>query len=75
MSELSFRVGNSFVTKCPHCWKLHQNSGEGGSSQVPFPPQLKNDLFDIPVGRFLASLRYQQMVKPDQLGIEIVSFG
>ena len=47
---------------------LSENPGEGGSSQVPFRPQLE-PLDDV--GRFLASLRFEQRGKLDQLGIEI----
>lgn len=36
--ELSFWVGNSFVTHCPHWWFIHENHGEGGSEQVLFRP-------------------------------------
>ena len=39
--------------------------------RVLFPPQLKNELLDMPVGQFLASLRFEQRGKLDQLGIEI----
>jgi hypothetical protein len=46
------------------------NHGEGGSEQVRFGPQLE-PLDDI--GRFLASLRFEQRGKLDQLVIEIGS--
>jgi hypothetical protein len=49
------------------------NHGEGGSEQVRFRPQLKNELLDVPVEQFLSSLRFQQRGKLDQLGIEIGS--
>jgi hypothetical protein len=47
------------------------NHGEGGSSQFLFPPFLKNKLPDMPVEQFLASLRFEQRGKWEQLGIEI----
>ncbi|GAF85043.1 unnamed protein product [marine sediment metagenome] len=48
-----------------------KNHGEGGSEQVRFRPQLE-PLDDT--GRFLASLRFEQRGKLDQLGVEIGSF-
>jgi hypothetical protein len=45
--------------------------GEGGSEQVRFRPQKS---LDIPIERFLASLRFEQRGKLDQLGVEIGSF-
>ena len=42
--------------------------------RVLFPPLLENELLDMPVEQFLASLRFPQRVKLDQLGIEIGSF-
>jgi hypothetical protein len=41
--------------------------------RVLFRPQIENELLDVPVERFLASLRFQQRGKLDQLGVEIVS--
>jgi hypothetical protein len=37
-----------------------QNHGEGGSSQVPFPPLLEMELLDMPIERFLSMLRFEQ---------------
>ena len=48
-----------------------QNHGEGGSEQVRFRPQ---KTLGVPVGRFLASLRFEQRGKLDQLGIEMDPF-
>jgi hypothetical protein len=42
-----------------------QNQGESGSSQVPFPPLLENELVDIVVEQFLTSLRFEQRGKLD----------
>jgi len=50
---------------------LLQKHGEGGSEHVQYRP-LK--ALDIPVERFLVSLRFEQRGKLDQLGIEINSF-
>ena len=50
------------------------NHGEGGSEQVRFRPLLENELLDMPVEQFLASLRFEQRGKLDQLGIEIGFF-
>ena len=50
---------------------LPQNNGEGGSEQVRFRPLPENELLDMPVEQFLASLRFEQRGKLDQLGIEI----
>jgi len=50
---------------------LPQNHGEGGSSFVQHRPQKS---LDMPIERFLASLRFEQKGKLDQLGIEIGSF-
>ena len=36
-------------------------------------PQIENELLDVPVEQFLASLRFNQKGKLDQLGIEIGS--
>ena len=44
------------------------------SVRVLFRPLLKNELLDLPVEQFLASLRFEQGGKLDQLGIEIGSF-
>jgi hypothetical protein len=52
---------------------LLQNYGEGGSEQVRFGPLLENELLDLPVERFFASLRFDQRGKLDQLGIEMGS--
>jgi hypothetical protein len=52
---------------------LPKNHGEGGSEQVRFRPQLENELPDIPVEQFLASLRFEQRGKLDQLGIKLSS--
>jgi len=56
---------------------IDKNHGEGGSKQVRFRP-LKPNLFaqslGVPVEGFLASLRFEQRGKLDQLGIEIGSF-
>jgi hypothetical protein len=52
---------------------LEKNHGEGGSEQVRFRPQLENEHLDWDVEQFLASLRFQQMGKLDQLGMEIGS--
>ncbi len=41
--------------------------------RVSFRPLLENELLDMPVERFLASLRFEQRGKLDQLGIEIGS--
>jgi len=49
---------------------LPQNYGEGGSEQVRFRPQLE-PLDDI--GRFLASPRFEQRGKLEQVGVEIGS--
>jgi hypothetical protein len=48
-----------------------KNLGEGGSEQVRFRPQLE-PLDDI--GRFLASLRFEQREKLGQLEIEMGTF-
>jgi hypothetical protein len=53
---------------------LSENPGEGGSSQVPFPPLLEKELLDKPFEQFLASLRFEQRRRLEQLGIEISSF-
>jgi hypothetical protein len=53
---------------------LKLNHGEGGSEQVRFRPQLENELLDKLVEQFLASLRFEQRGKLDQLGLEIGSF-
>ena len=37
--------------------------------RVLFRPLFENELLDIPVEQFLASLRFEQRVKLDQLGI------
>jgi hypothetical protein len=50
---------------------LAQNHGEGVSEHVQYRPQLE-PLDNIE--RFLASLRFKQRGKLDQLGIEIGSF-
>jgi hypothetical protein len=50
-----------------------QNHGEGGSEQVRFRPQIENEPLDVPVERFLASLRFRQWGKLNQRGIEICS--
>ena len=39
---------------------LPQNHGEGGSEQVRFRPLFENELLDVPVERFLVSLRFEQ---------------
>jgi hypothetical protein len=44
---------------------------EGGSSFVQHRPQKS---LDIPIGRFFASLSFEQRKKLDQLGIEIGNF-
>jgi len=43
----------------------------GDSIRVLFRPKIKNEPLDIPVERFLASLRLQQRGKLDDLGFEI----
>jgi hypothetical protein len=48
-----------------------QNHGDGGSSFVQYRPQLK-PLDDLE--GFLASLRFEQREKLDQLGIKIDSY-
>jgi len=50
---------------------LLQNYGEGGSEQVRFGPQRS---LDLPIERFLASIRFEQRGKLDHLGIEIGIF-
>jgi hypothetical protein len=50
---------------------LLTNHGEGGSSFVQHRPLPENELLDVPVEQFLASLRFEQRGKLDQLGIEI----
>ena len=52
---------------------LKLNHGEGGSEQVRFRPLCKNELLDMPVEQFLASFRFDQRGKLDQLGINISS--
>jgi hypothetical protein len=52
----------------PH--DFEQNHGAGGSEKVRFRPQKS---LDMPVERFLASLRFEQRRKLDQLAIEIGS--
>ena len=47
---------------------------EGGSEQVRFGPLLEKELLDQPVEQFLASLRFDQRGKMDQLGIEMGTF-
>jgi hypothetical protein len=42
--------------------------------RVRFRPILENELPDMSVEQFLASLRFEQREKLDQLGIEIVAF-
>jgi hypothetical protein len=53
---------------------LSKYHGEGGSSFVQHRPLFENELLDMPVGQFLASLRFEQRGKLDQLGIELGSF-
>jgi hypothetical protein len=50
------------------------NHGEGGSSQVPFRPLFQKELLDMPVEKFLASLRFHHWGKLEQLGIDLGSF-
>jgi len=42
--------------------------------RVPFHPLLLNELLDLPVEQFLASLRFEQRGKLDQLGIKMGTF-
>jgi len=48
-----------------------KNHGEGGSEQVQLGPPVQFEPLDIPVERFLASVRFEHRSKLDQLGIEI----
>jgi hypothetical protein len=50
---------------------LSEIYGEGGSGWVQYRPQKS---LDMQIERFLASLRFEQRGKLDQLGIEIGSF-
>jgi hypothetical protein len=50
-----------------------QNHGEGGSSFVQHHPPVQLEPLDMPVERFLASVRFENKSKLDQLGIEIGS--
>jgi hypothetical protein len=50
---------------------LPQNNGEGGSEQVRFRPQVPKEPFDMPVERFLASLRFENKALLDNLELEI----
>jgi hypothetical protein len=43
-------------------------------SGIPFSPLLENELLDLQVEHFLASLHFEQSGKLDQLGIEIGFF-
>jgi len=52
---------------------LHLNPVTSGSSKVPFHPQIELEPLEIPAEWFLASLRFQQWGKLDQLGIELDS--
>jgi len=49
---------------------VSKNHGEGGSSFVQHRPQKS---LDMPIERFLTSLRFEQREKLDQLGVEIGS--
>jgi hypothetical protein len=49
---------------------LKLNHGEGGSEHVRFRPLLENELLDLPVEQFFASLRFDQREKLDQLANE-----
>jgi len=40
----------------------------------PFTPLFEKELLDMPIKRFLSSLRFEQRGKLDQLGVEIGSF-
>jgi hypothetical protein len=73
-SELSFKLGDFFETHNPHWWFFLEYHGEGGSEQVRFRPLFNKELLDMPVEQFLASLRFEQRGKLDQLGIEIGCF-
>jgi hypothetical protein len=44
------------------------------SIQVPFSPLVENELLDMPVEQFLASLRFEQREKLGQLEIEMGTF-
>jgi hypothetical protein len=50
-----------------------QNHGEGGSSFVQLRPPVQFEPLDIPVERFLVSVRFEHKSKLDQLEIEINS--
>ena len=50
---------------------LKLNHGEGGSEQVRFRPLVENELFDMPVERFLAMCRFENRGKLGDLGIKI----
>ena len=67
MSKVSFEIGNSFETHCPHDDSLDKNHGEGGSEQVRFRPQKS---LGVPIERFFASLRFEQREELALLGID-----
>ena len=52
---------------------LKLNHGEGGSEQVRFRPFLENELPDMSVEQFLASLRFEQREKLYQMEVSIGS--
>ena len=51
-----------------------QYLGEGGSSFVQLGPPAQFESLDVPVERFLASVRFEHKSKLDQLGIKLSSF-
>jgi len=50
---------------------LSQKHGEGGSEQVRFRPLFEKELLDMSVEQFLASLRFPQRGKLDDIELEI----
>jgi hypothetical protein len=81
MLKLSFYIGNSFETHYPHRWFSPENHGEGFTpyahardiSFVQHRPLGQLEPLDVPVDRFLASVRFEHRIKLDQLAIEVGS--
>ena len=76
IDDLSLKIMGKVVRSCAHAQEWWESEWITilSSSLVTFPPLLENELLEMPIERFFASLRFEQRGKPDKLGVEMGFF-
>lgn len=74
-------ISGDFTVSIPHIYdidtidaRLPRLTQKTSQVRVPFPSLLQNELLDMSVEQFLASLHFEKRGKLDQLGVEMGSF-